>query len=362
MKEVEDYAEVATKEVIVDESAAQVQEDKPVAEVKQEEVKSEVKTEDKTEPKTEEKKEEAKEVKSEKKEVAPKKSSKKTLFERFEKPEEKKEEQAEVKSEPNEFQSKYEQLLAEHEALKSQKEDTSGKTLIEKLFEGKLDITGKDLKDLLKSAAGVDYSHLNTEQLIEQSIKSDPDFESLTDEEKESELTGAAEKFEAMTALEKKKYRNELLGKMNKSPEDSEVLKALTEIQNNQKSAITDPDKWYEQKATENFNATFEAAAKDFDTLVDSIVGQKLDGTFEITAEHGKEMKEWFRNDITNINLENRLETVLMALTAEARVEEAYQRGFQDAKIKNANPGKGISTMKIAPKEGGPKKLNVEDY
>lgn len=360
MKEVEDYAEVATKEVVVDENAQPVVE--AVVEEKKEEVKTEVKAEEKTEAKKEEKKEEPKEVKAEKKEAAPKKGSKKSLFERFDKPEETK--QPEVKEEAvvNEYQSKYEQLLAEHEELKSKAtQDNSGKSVIEKLFEGKLDITDKDLKALLKSAAGVDYSHLPTEQLIEQSIKTDPDFESLTDEEKESELSGAAEKFETMSALEKKKYRNELLSKMNKSPEDSEVLKALTEIQNNQKQALKDPEKWFEEKATENFNATFEAATKDFDTLADSVVGQKLDG-YELTADHAKAMKDWFREDVSNLNLENRLETILMAITAEDRIAAAYERGKTEGKIKQANPGKGIVTNNIAAKEGSVKKLSVEDY
>jgi len=109
-----------------------------------------------------------------------------------------------------------------------------------KLLGGDYDLTQVDLKDLLKKAVGEDYSNLPDEKLIEKSLKANPMFEQLSEDEQKEEIDNLTEKFKGMSKLELLTERGKLISSLS-SAQPNEILAHLQEIQEAQKKLVN-PD------------------------------------------------------------------------------------------------------------------------
>jgi hypothetical protein len=259
----------------------------------------------------------------------------KSFFDRFTKPENTETKDGEVK------QPEVQQAVSpDSEALKKELEEIKNHPAF-KLLTGGKDLTGVDLKSFFKSAIGEDFSNLSDEQLIEKSLRSNPAFEKLTAEEAQEEIDKAKADLGSMSKLERLTKRDQMVNALNKDIPESELLKTLAEIQDNQKKAV-DPEEYFNQKYQETFDTTFKDIETYFDETGKSLIGQKYDG-YEVTAEDYETMKSALHKNSHEFNKEKVFFEYFLAATADKRVKAAEQRGYEKAQREHANPSRNDS-------------------
>lgn len=269
---------------------------------------------------------EAEEVATEPAKETPSTEEKKeSLFDKFTKPETKVEET----KVPEDVAKEIESYKAELEKYKS--------SPLAKLLGGDYDLTQVDLKDFLKQAVGEDYNSLSDNELIEKSLKANPMFDKLTEEEQEEEISMLTSRFDSMTKLEKLEARQELIEKLGANS-DNEIFKSLQEIQEKQKSFV-DPDKYFEQKTKETFEQTYNNVKSTLTELSNSLVGQEYNG-FKVTDQAVKSIVEAFDNQTQKFNVEEVAFNLFKSTHFDDYGKFMYEKGKREAEVKAANPSR----------------------
>jgi hypothetical protein len=299
--------------------AKETQTEMPIQEVAAQETKVEATNEQVAETKAEEV------VTDVTKETASTEVKKESLFDKFTKPETKVEETKVP-----------EDVAKEIESYKTELEKYKNSPLA-KLLGGDYDLTQVDLKDFLKQAVGENYDNLSDAELIEKSLRTNPMFEKLSEEEQEEEISNLTSRFDSMTKLEKLEARQELLEKLN-GDEENEIFKTLQEIQNNQKTLV-DPDKFFEQKTKETFEQTYNNVKSALSELGNSLVGQEYNG-FKVTADAAKSILDAFDNQTQKFNVEEVAFNLFKATNFDNYGKFMYEKGKMEAEIKAANPSR----------------------
>lgn len=319
---VETSQEVSNEPKVVENVAAEVKVETPSAEV------TEVKTEVVTQPSLFDKFKPAEEVKTEPKvETAA----------------------AEVVVE-NKVVEPTEQSNEQLQALSAELEKYKSSPLA-KLLGGDYDIANVDLKDFLRKAVGEDYTKLSDDDLIQKSLAANPLFDSLSDEEKNEEIELQRSKLDSMSKLEKLQHRNNLISELDKSKDSNEIFKALEEIQNKQKEAITNPDEWYQEKVQNDFEAKFNEVKQAITNNANSLVGQEYRvGNFgyKVSAEDAKAIEDAYVSEVTNFNADDKSFNLFKIATYEKAIEKAIEYGKTLAIKGDANPSQNMTSSYIA--------------
>jgi len=206
-----------------------------------------------------------------------------------------------------------------------------------KLLGGDYDLTQVDLKDLLKKAVGEDYSNLPDEKLIEKSLKANPMFEQLSEDEQKEEIESLTEKFKGMSKLELLTERGKLISSLS-SAQPNEILAHLQEIQEAQKKLVN-PDEFFEKKTKETFDQTFEKVRTEVSTLSKSIVGQSYKG-YTATEEDAAKTEQIFSDQVLNFNTDVATFNAFKAATYDSAVEAAEKRGYEKGIKEQTNPNR----------------------
>lgn len=216
-------------------------------------------------------------------------------------------------------------------------------TPLAKLLGGDYDLTNVDIKDLLRKAVGEDYSNLSNENLIAKALNSDPDFLSLTPEEQKEEIETRLASLEGMSKYEVQKERSKMLNELNKASDPSELVKALEEVKESQKNGIKEPEKWYEEKVTQEFNDKFQATKAEISNLAKGLVGQEYNG-FAVTEEIANEIAGVFEDQTMNFSSEKATINAFKIATYDKWGDERERIGYEKAMKEKMNPSTNTST------------------
>lgn len=219
------------------------------------------------------------------------------------------------------------------------------------LLTGGKDLAEVDLKAFFKGAIGEDFSALSDDQLIEKSLRSNPAFSQLTEQEATEELEKAKSEFTEMGKLDRLTKRNQMVDTLNKTVPENDILKKLSELQENQRKSV-DPEEYYNQKYQETFDTTYKTIETYFEETGKSLVGQKYNG-YEVTQEDVNSMMTAFKKNSHEFDKEKVFFEYFLAATSDKREAAAEKRGYEKGLKQAVNPSmNNSSSTTIAPKDG----------